>query len=163
MEIITQSEALNCRLSRYFTGRPCKYGHISERYISGLCVQCAKERVRKRNKDVTGIRRAIWKKSDGHCWYCGFLLPEDCRQYHIDHIIPPRNGGADDISNLVPSCGACNNAKHVRTLEEFRLVRARQASGYPLFNKQQIQWLKSMGFEFPPLPDHRFWFEEQGL
>ena len=24
----------------YFTGKPCKHGHISQRYISGSCVQC---------------------------------------------------------------------------------------------------------------------------
>ena len=26
---------------RYFTGKPCKHGHISERYISGACVECS--------------------------------------------------------------------------------------------------------------------------
>lgn len=29
-------------LRRYFTGRPCAHGHIADRYISGLCIPCAK-------------------------------------------------------------------------------------------------------------------------
>lgn len=29
--------------SRYFTGKPCKYGHLSDRYVDGSrCVECAR-------------------------------------------------------------------------------------------------------------------------
>ena len=37
----TKSEALRRRDPRYFTGKPCKHGHIAERYTrSGTCVVC---------------------------------------------------------------------------------------------------------------------------
>ncbi|MAK71175.1 MAG: hypothetical protein CMF19_03890 [Idiomarinaceae bacterium] len=42
MEIITQTEARDKGLKFYFTGRPCKNGHISPRYAKGpgVCKEC---------------------------------------------------------------------------------------------------------------------------
>lgn len=38
----SRSEARALGLSRYFTGKPCKYGHVVERYASyGACTACA--------------------------------------------------------------------------------------------------------------------------
>jgi 5-methylcytosine-specific restriction endonuclease McrA len=43
MEIITYSEARARRLKRYFTGKPCKHGHIAERnFPAGMCLECAR-------------------------------------------------------------------------------------------------------------------------
>jgi hypothetical protein len=39
-EIISRKQALALGLKRYFTGKPCKHGHISDRYVSGACAQC---------------------------------------------------------------------------------------------------------------------------
>jgi len=45
MEIISRKEARVRGLDRYYTGKPCKYGHVSERYLStGICVECNRER-----------------------------------------------------------------------------------------------------------------------
>lgn len=42
--IISREEARALGLQRYFTGKPCKQGHISERYLSqSTCVACAFE------------------------------------------------------------------------------------------------------------------------
>lgn len=38
----------------------------------------------------------------------------------IDHIKPKRNGGADDIDNLNPSCRPCNYYKSADSIEAFR-------------------------------------------
>ena len=41
MDIISRSQALQSGSRRYFTGKPCKSGHIAERYTSkGNCVEC---------------------------------------------------------------------------------------------------------------------------
>lgn len=42
MEIITREEARAKGLKRFFTGMPCKNGHIAERYVASktVCVQC---------------------------------------------------------------------------------------------------------------------------
>lgn len=38
--IITKQQAKELGLKRYFTGLPCKNGHISERTTSGNCIEC---------------------------------------------------------------------------------------------------------------------------
>lgn len=44
MEITTREVARENYKLRYFTGKPCKYGHVAERYvISGGCVKCLRE------------------------------------------------------------------------------------------------------------------------
>ena len=38
------AEARRRGLHKYATGKPCKYGHIGQRYtVSGACISCAKE------------------------------------------------------------------------------------------------------------------------
>lgn len=49
MEIINRSEALRTGLTKYFTGIPCKNGHVSYRYVqSGTCEMC-----------VNGVRKTV--------------------------------------------------------------------------------------------------------
>jgi 5-methylcytosine-specific restriction endonuclease McrA len=92
----------------YFTGIPCKNGHISERYSSrGACVQCAKEKAKawqksnkpkmseKAMKRHTGKlkRTPSWLNSGHHfeieCVYkyCGVLRSIGLN-YQVDHIVP---------------------------------------------------------------------------
>jgi hypothetical protein len=42
MEIITREEAKAKGLKRFFSGAPCKNGHIAERYVGNrsVCLQC---------------------------------------------------------------------------------------------------------------------------
>lgn len=43
MEVISRKEAIEKGLRTYFTGKPCKHGHVAERYVSnGVCVECMK-------------------------------------------------------------------------------------------------------------------------
>lgn len=45
--LITRKEAKNLGLKRYFTGKPCKHGHVDERYVNaGNCCRCSIERTR---------------------------------------------------------------------------------------------------------------------
>ena len=42
--IISRKEARAAKMLRYFTGKPCKHGHIAERQVSsGNCFQCSRE------------------------------------------------------------------------------------------------------------------------
>ena len=51
MKRITQREALDLGLTRFYTGKQCIHGHDSERYtLSGECVQCNNERARRQAK-----------------------------------------------------------------------------------------------------------------
>tara|TARA_R110001583_G_scaffold169768_1_gene322850 strand:- start:254800 stop:255279 length:480 start_codon:yes stop_codon:yes gene_type:complete len=48
MEVISREEAKAQGLRRYFTGEPCRQGHLSERYVIGKrCVECDRESNRK--------------------------------------------------------------------------------------------------------------------
>jgi len=45
MKIITQSEAEQAGFNYFFTGKPCRNGHLDVRHISTKdCIQCKKER-----------------------------------------------------------------------------------------------------------------------
>ena len=59
-EIITLAEARELGLKRYFTGQPCKHGHIGQRYVSSSgCSECinAQHRARRaKNPEVVRAR-----------------------------------------------------------------------------------------------------------
>jgi len=41
MQIISRAEAKAKGLKRYFTGKPCKHGHVAERQVfNATCVDC---------------------------------------------------------------------------------------------------------------------------
>lgn len=68
MKIISRQEAIDNGLKFYFTGKPCKRGHISERMISCICVECHKEdgeKYRKNNKEK--IKK--YSKENRHKYY----------------------------------------------------------------------------------------------
>jgi hypothetical protein len=50
--IISRKEAKAQGLKRYFTGKPCKHGHIAERHMEGKCAKCAEN----------------WKKANPKYW-----------------------------------------------------------------------------------------------
>jgi cytochrome c553 len=43
MNKISKKDAKRMGFRRYYTGRPCKKGHLSERWISGKCIKCHHE------------------------------------------------------------------------------------------------------------------------
>lgn len=51
MEFISRDSAKELGLKRYFTGIPCKYGHIVERHVSSQgCMACSNEKVKAASK-----------------------------------------------------------------------------------------------------------------
>lgn len=61
MEIITARTAFNSGLTRYFTGKVCSNGHISERMISnGCCVECLKARHKRSKQDIYEATK-VWR------------------------------------------------------------------------------------------------------
>ena len=67
MEILSFSEARMLGLVRYFTGKPCKNGHVAERLVSNRsCLQCVEEKARwlfENKKDVVRARKAKAQKN----------------------------------------------------------------------------------------------------
>jgi Restriction endonuclease len=117
----------------------------------------------------TKRQRDVWKKTEGHCAYCGVVLkpasdPSRDR-FCIDHIHPRFLGGASDVGNLAPVCHRCNCGKRARSLEDYRRVLF--ARRYAVFTEAHIAHLTSLGVvlppEFPCYPPLLFWFEKEGI
>ena len=46
LPVISRAEAMTAGLNRYFTGKPCRNGHVAERHVTGgTCVECNKSLV----------------------------------------------------------------------------------------------------------------------
>lgn len=58
MKIISRKDAIARGLKRYFTGKPCKHGHMDEQYVSGSgCVKCIALKSVKQNLADKGRHR----------------------------------------------------------------------------------------------------------
>jgi hypothetical protein len=58
-QIITIQQARSTGLRRYYTGKPCLRGHLSERYvIKSFCIDCKRE-----NNNVTWLARSPTKRA----------------------------------------------------------------------------------------------------
>lgn len=66
-EIISAKEARARGLSTYFTGKPCKRGHVSERSVQAWdCVECTIIRARQRYADNPKVAMAHGAKRRAH-------------------------------------------------------------------------------------------------
>lgn len=73
MQIISRSEAKSQNLKHYFTGKPCKHGHASERYvIDGKCCDCVRNRAAQWSKDNPERKRQ--QKADYYAGNKGAVL-----------------------------------------------------------------------------------------
>lgn len=96
MNLITRKEARQRGLSRYFTGKVCPHGHITERYVTGkACVGCRRDKRRRQHWRANPVavrqrsRRAAAKRK-------GYAPPPN------EHACPSR-----------PSDGQCECCKRI--------------------------------------------------
>ena len=71
-----------------------------------------------RRKLSKAERQQVYEKCQGHCGYCGCNLEYKAMQ--VDHMKPLKRGGADELSNMLPTCRSCNHYKATLDVEEFR-------------------------------------------
>jgi hypothetical protein len=59
-------DAIALGVTRYFTGKPCKSGHLCERHLTNGCIECRKVAKKAYYKTPQGMekRRAIKRRSD---------------------------------------------------------------------------------------------------
>jgi 5-methylcytosine-specific restriction endonuclease McrA len=79
--------------------------------------------VRHRKKDVKFSRANIYARDGFRCQYCGKRF--EAQDLTFDHLVPKRNGGRTQWTNIVTSCYRCNRMKGGRTLREagFKLIK----------------------------------------
>ncbi|MEU9475257.1 HNH endonuclease signature motif containing protein [Streptomyces sp. NPDC048191] len=98
------------------SGRLLKQHHHRRRRSQcrqGLKLVFLKSRRRQHHRTWTWL--CVLEANDGCCVYCGG--PSQT----MDHVIPFSDGGADDISNLVPVCHSCNLSKGDKTPAELMM------------------------------------------
>jgi ATP adenylyltransferase len=98
-----------------------------------LCDEAISTYLQKRGAAVYDHRRAalgyisgsfryeVLKRAGFRCELCGISADE--RAIEVDHILPRKHGGADDLTNLQALCFKCNANKGARDDEDFRKIR----------------------------------------
>ncbi len=71
---------------------------------------------RKRQSISKTLRFEVFKRDKFTCQYCGRMAPDVVLE--IDHITPVKEGGNNDILNLVTSCKDCNRGKGCRKISQ---------------------------------------------
>lgn len=61
--IVTRDEAMSAGLTRYFTGDPCKNGHVSEWFACGKCVECNAINMANRYKKSEYRKKTLAKRA----------------------------------------------------------------------------------------------------
>ena len=62
------------------------------------------------------LRFEVFKRDNFTCQYCGKTAPDVILE--VDHINPVKNGGDNNIMNLITACFDCNRGKGKRKLTE---------------------------------------------
>jgi hypothetical protein len=123
--LLSREEAQAKGLKRFFTGKPCNYGHVDERYTNfDRCIICQRERARHRGR-IKRVKRKVraaylerkygisfagyqrlWRDQHGCCAVCKAPLDPDRMEAHsacLDH---------DHLTGAVRGllCSVCNRA-----------------------------------------------------
>jgi ATP adenylyltransferase len=67
------------------------------------------------------VRYEVLKRAGGRCELCG--IPHEERALEVDHIVPRKEGGPDDLANYQALCWKCNANKGARDSTDFRQYR----------------------------------------
>lgn len=89
------------------------------------------------------LRFEVFKRDNFTCQYCGRMAPDVILQ--VDHIKPVKEGGTNDILNLVTSCVDCNLGKGAKLLSDDSAVKKQQTQLKLLGEKREqlemvLQW-----------------------
>lgn len=95
---------------------------------------------KKRKSISKKIRFEVFKRDSFTCQYCGRFAPDITLQ--VDHIIPVKDGGDNDLLNLVTSCFDCNSGKGgVQLSDQSALIRSRKQAKERQEQLEQIQMM----------------------
>lgn len=81
-------------------------------------------------------RQQIRSRADNCCEYCRIAQANLIAKFQIDHIIPIKHGGLDDLDNLCLACLDCNGYKgpNVAALDPLT------GNATKLYDPRQQQW-----------------------
>jgi diadenosine tetraphosphate (Ap4A) HIT family hydrolase len=115
------------------TTDPSSLSSEERKELFRLCDSAINDYLEKRGAAVYDHRRAalgyvsgslryeVLRRAGNRCELCG--IPAKERFLEVDHIIPRKHGGQDDLTNLQALCYKCNANKGARDDTDFRVVR----------------------------------------
>ena len=53
-------------------------------------------------------RRMVIQRAGGCCEYCRLAATDELAPFHVDHIVPRKHHGTDELNNLCLACYMCN-------------------------------------------------------
>lgn len=131
-------------ISRWF-GRACKFKPLQtsctwcgtnvepRRALTTFCKRYCHDKYGKAKRRATEVgaigmftwmdMTKLWLAFDKQCAYCS--TPLALNDVQTEHVTPLARGGANNVSNLLPACAACNASKGAKTLGEWASSRAR--------------------------------------
>lgn len=129
MQIISYVDAKAKGLKRYFTGKPCKRGHMSERFVSHCgCIECAYDRTNEWGKQNAPIKFEIFSrfidKNPGYQAKWVKENPESRRKNARKWYVANSERAIQTSLNW-----AKNNREKARTRYRNRLARKKGAAG----------------------------------
>lgn len=83
------------------------------------------------------LRRLVIERAGGRCEYCGLAQEGQEAAFHVDHVIPRKDGGETDLQNLALACVSCSLRKAARRMA----VDPETGEEVPLFSPRQDTWL----------------------
>lgn len=81
--LVTKAEAIRDGSLTYFTGKPCRHGHIAEKFVSSRnCVECARATSKTRYKNFFAANgtSAGWRKIDKERQKAEIKQPREARK-----------------------------------------------------------------------------------
>lgn len=111
-------------------GSTAETGRSSTRYCADTCARAAgRRRRRAREHGAIGTYSwaevtRLWLQFDRQCAYCH--TPTNLSAIQAEHVYPLSKGGANNLTNLLPSCGGCNADKRDLLLHDWQTDRERR-------------------------------------
>lgn len=118
--------------------------------------------MKSKKKAIKFSRENVYSRDHGKCQYCGNKVPRATITY--DHVVPRAQGGVTEWTNIVISCGTCNQKKGNRTPAQasMRLLSTPvRPKKLPDHTHITIQWRKGDPLTWRDyLASHHYWNSE---
>ena len=89
------------------------------------------------------LAELVADRAGDRCEYCRMHQALQSAVFHVEHIIPRKLGGSDDLNNLAWACPGCNLTK------SDRVTIADPVTGQmvPMFHPRQDEWAEHFAWE----------------
>jgi 5-methylcytosine-specific restriction endonuclease McrA len=129
----TRAEAMAAKATHYFTGEPCKHGHIAPRKTKGACVDCIKVEWQKSNETRADYFKAYNKSEAGQ---------EAKNRYYVankDAVVAKARATPNELKNKYRQAWKDENLLAIRADTKARRRKHKQATPTWLTRKQKTE------------------------